>query len=556
MKKNFIFILLITSATPSIAAPPLLHDFFDMDEQPARLPQFIVDWYDSLKDAAKNFRDTLVNIPSLFSSLKQSDPHDQQLAYVRYTTEDDLCSQEKKFIDNRLNLVKENLSQEFNIELDDQRIPRIAYCFSGGGFRAMLMTFGFLQAAEQNGILDYALYVAGLSGSTWAIAPWIASGKKVDSYFEPIVNRLQGGMDQINETQELSQLIKLFINKMYFKQIVSVIDIYGSILANTLLKSACPEPLRVTLSNSHQHVSSGELPMPIYTAIHANNQPYEWLEFTPFEAGSSHLQSYIPIWSLGRKFKHGFSTNQPPEQTLGYFMGIFGSAFSVTIKDLIRLTADNIAQVKTDLPSIVYQPLKNVVLLVVDSMIGNVRFFPAHISNFCYLHPKSPLSTEKTLALVDAGIDFNLPLPPLLRSTRKLDIIIIYDASANVAGAPELQLAQKYAQRKGIKFPPISLDGIHERPFSIFKDDTDPETPIIVYFPRIKISSYNDQFNPDECITNGYCNTYNFAYTPDQIKQVAGLAGYVASEYQEIIKNVVKDVLVGKYGYVITATYY
>ena len=89
-----------------------------------------------------------------------------------------------------------------------------------------------------------------------------------------------------------------------------------------------------------------------------NADPYEWMEITPFEVGSSFLKTYIPTWAYGRKFKDGNSTNAPPEQTLGYFMGIFGSAFEISLKDIVRRTTENLTYLGNKLPGFLAQALK------------------------------------------------------------------------------------------------------------------------------------------------------------------------------------------------------
>lgn len=553
MKKFFIlhslFLLVLTFTTNTV--PPLMSDLpFERSYDETRLPQFLTTIYSSIKETVSEFHATLSSMPeNIYNSLFPKTSSQNQVARLRYCPNDELCQQEQQYVSKRLASVQKYLEQTFDIKLDENKIPKIACCFSGGGFRSMITTFGFLNGAQRSGALDATLYLAGLSGSTWAIAPWIASGRSLTDYFQPLSNDLNDGIKQIMGLNRLKQLMKLFIHKMLYKQMVTSIDIYGSLLANTLLTHVSDNPLNLTISESHQSIMDGSLPMPIYTAIQSNIEPYEWLEFTPFEVGSSYLKSYIPTWAFGRKFKEGVSVNDAPEQTLGFCMGIFGSAFEISLKDVIRLTADNIAQVKSELPSFIYEPLKKCVLLIINSIIGDVRLFPAMLANFSYLHQESPIKDDKNMVLVDAGIDFNLPFPPLLRKTRSVDVIIVYDASASVSGAPELYLAEQYARRKGIKFPKINYETIDQKAVSIFKDEHDPETPIIIYFPRIKNTNYNPHFDPDFCVCEDYCNTFNFAYSKEQIEQLCGLAEFTVVNEHDVIQSTIKDVLVNKYGY-------
>ena len=47
------------------------------------------------------------------------------------------------------------------------QVPKIAILGSGGGFRAMVSLSGVFCALKDMGLLDCAMYTAGLSGSTW-----------------------------------------------------------------------------------------------------------------------------------------------------------------------------------------------------------------------------------------------------------------------------------------------------------------------------------------------------------------------------------------------------
>ena len=127
-------------------------------------------------------------------------------------------------------------------------------------------------------------------------------------------------------------------------------DIYGAVLVNTLLNDMDSNRLSITLTESHKNVIKGALPLPIYTAAQTNPDPYEWMEMTPFEVGSTFLEAYVSTWAYGRKFKNDVSIDQKPEQTLGYYLGIFGSAFEVNFEDLLRHTILNIARLKDSLP--------------------------------------------------------------------------------------------------------------------------------------------------------------------------------------------------------------
>jgi len=83
-----------------------------------------------------------------------------------------LCIEEKSYIARREQKVKDGLlaftgqasrSQEVGADV----LPRLSFAFSGGGYRTMISSLGFMLGAQEIGLLDATSYVAGLSGSTW-----------------------------------------------------------------------------------------------------------------------------------------------------------------------------------------------------------------------------------------------------------------------------------------------------------------------------------------------------------------------------------------------------
>lgn len=513
-------------------------------------PGLLSSFYEQAKDLLHEVKEHIKIIPdSIYHSFIPRHEYHDIVARIRHSEQDELCEDERSFVQNRMQHIKSGLEKMTGIEIDPQRIPKVGLCFSGGGFRSMITTLGFLDGAQQTGLLDTTLYCAGLSGSTWAMAPWIASGKSLHEYHQELTGKISSGIDHINDPYELSELLELFVVKIVSRQLISAIDIYGGVLANTLLKGFVKNPMLTKMTDTHKKVDKGKIPLPIYTAIMANEEPYEWMEVTPFELGSSFLHTYIPTWAYGRKFKNGVSTNAPPEQTLGYFMGIFGSAFQLNLKDIVRRTTENLTYLGHQLPSWLASALKKLLDLILESFVGEARLFPSTLSNFTHNCDFSPIKYDKNISLIDAGIDFNLPFPPLLRKARGVDIIIVYDASADIEGVPELRGVCKYAERKGIKLPKIHFDQVDQNVVSVFKDHEDPSVPVIVYFPRIKNIHYSPTFDPDECIESGYCNTFNFEYSPEEARLLSGFAEFSIKQHQEPVKQAILDVMRDKYGY-------
>lgn len=546
--KNSIYIILLLHTTSFSLQKEHLRYIF-----PTRWTHYIKEMYTQMNKIFCEIKEYIASLPtSLYETYKPHHTYASQPAYVRYTESDDLCQEELTFIQHRSKKICNALETLYHAELDPHRLPKIGLVFSGGGFRSLFSTCGFISGLEHTGLLDTILYCSTLSGSTWAVAPWIVSKKSIDDYSTIMIKHLSSGLHHINDSVDLKQLFSNILNKLLTGQYLSVIDIYGAILANTLLKPFCTLPICAPFSKTHEHVIEGSYPLPIYTAIISNQSPYEWLECTPFEIGSSFLTSYIPSWAVGRSFCKGISTDFGPEQTLGYFLGIFGSAFEINLKDAVKLSTENLIQVKNQLPDLLAKALKKCLYLVLNSFLGQVRLFPALLHNYTYQHEHISW-TQEELELIDAGIDFNIPLPPLLRPTRQLDILIIYDASASITEARELRKAQEYAQQKGYLLPPIDFSRIDKELISIFKAN-DTKTPILIYFPRIKNEEFSPHFDPDHSINYDYCHSFNFYYTQEQAKTVYGFAQFVAEKSKSIIINVIRQVLQERYNYPLQLT--
>ena len=82
---------------------------------------------------------------------------------------------EQEFIRNRLAIAGKGQAKFLNLErdLNSSEALKIGAVFSGGGYRSMILTTGYMQALSDTGLLDSTMYISSLSGSTWFLAPWI-----------------------------------------------------------------------------------------------------------------------------------------------------------------------------------------------------------------------------------------------------------------------------------------------------------------------------------------------------------------------------------------------
>lgn len=471
---------------------------------------------------------------NLLSSLKNNflnpitkkieSPYKNKQAHVKKMN--GLSKQEKYFLTKRKEYSLKTNKKLFNTDTTKSEIPNVAICCSGGGYRAMIGTLGALLGLEKIGILDCVNYISTLSGSTWFVAPWMASEITLNEYKETLKNKVQKPL--IIKNLDLQKTIKTLVKKIAFKQKISLVDIFGELLTNTFLDEFKNQKHKLYLSESSKKLESGKIPLPIYTAVETTTDNYNWFEFTPYEIGSISLNYYVKPWAFGRKFVDGESKSFSPEQTLGFLMGIFGSAFAANYEEIINSINDNQTRGFYDL----------VYLLTSQPDWKKIRISPAKIRNFMYGIDESILNNKKYLKLVDAGVAINLPFPPLLKPERKIDLIIVCDFSTNAQSGTELKKAEKYAIENNLKFPEIDLKKLKNNIVTVFKDKKDPTVPVVIYCPLIKNHDYSKSFHPSE---SDFCSTFNFSYTNEEFDKLCGLTKFnITQNKTKIIEEIFK----------------
>ncbi|KCV71312.1 hypothetical protein H696_02258 [Fonticula alba] len=390
-------------------------------------------------------------------------------------------------------------------EVDPRDIPTVAFAASGGGYRAMVSSFGFVAELERQGLLDCVSYMAGLSGSSWMLARLYAHALHAGAnggrlapgqVLEELPPRLEHHL--INVLLPWTQCVEgsrpgaspartrfatHLLRRTLETDSLSAIDIWGAALGTQLLDDytpveardtghgSLPEPLR--LSQFTSLLESGRVPLPIFTAVQVasggdqtvvadvdTGPPLSWFEWTPLEAGSRDLGGFVPLSRLSSDRVSSDVGGPASEMPLHRVMAIGGSAFCATFGQSWReLVASRIEHHRTalephldgmtspqppggaasvtgagalrqwtdwltDLASESSLPFRNASL-----------FSPAPIYNFPVLQDGSP--TTQDVWLADAGIGFNLPLPPLLRQERGVDVILSFDASSEVTRGEE-----------------------------------------------------------------------------------------------------------------------
>ena len=480
-----------------------------------------------------------------------------------------LDEDEQEFIKKRRLITKGAIESLTGLKnLQPHELPTIAMCASGGGYRAMIGARGFFVGAEDIGLMDTTTYISCLSGGTWATWPYLLKKAK-DKGFN--TKDAQANLNDttfpnsnpflidniVKNTEKVRDIAANFFTKYFMNEPITFVDVYGILIGNALLSEMFGNnTYEQALHDMQAYSKTAESPLPIGTAIITNNRVKEWLEVSPFSAGSIYLNSYVSTETFGSRFDKCKITTVLPSQFAGYFLGTFGSAFALNSSDF--LDESGLRTKLLDLP-VVGGIIKRLDIPLTQKAVHQVakrRPLAAELKNFSY-NCTGKLKNAENLVMVDAGLAFNLPLPPLVdRKEREVDVICVIDMSGGLqnkkAPAGELLKAVKYFEKKGIPFPVKESDfkdkkiNIGFEPCSVFKF-SDAEMALlkrtgqrknnltVLYFPWCAdISSCYDKGDK-------WCGTFNFNYTSDQVKELAGCMSGNVKKSEGKIKQAIID---------------
>lgn len=417
----------------------------------------------------------------------------------------DLCDEEKIFLQRRKKHARIALARylglpEYEINIED--VPTIAMCGSGGGLRALVAGTGSYLSAHEAGLFDCVTYTAGVSGSCWLLALYYSS--LGCCRHSRLVDHLKArlGVHIAFPPPALALVTAAPTNKFLLSGIIErlqaepeasigLVDIYGLLLASRFLVPKGELGVNnadLNLSKQRMYIDGGTQPLPIYTAVRheiplaeaakekeekgsvenvkekAKEEAwFQWFEFTPYELWCEELEAGIPTWAMGRKFANGRS--QPhddglslPELKMPLLLGMWGSAFCATLSHYYK-------EIKPVVKSLIgFSGIDRLIEDRNDNLIKVHPIDPASIPNYVLgLEDRLPKTCPESvfqsshLQLMDAGMSNNLPIYPLLRPGRDVDILITFDASADVQSDNWLSVADGYARQRGIKGWPVGV---------------------------------------------------------------------------------------------------
>lgn len=215
---------------------------------------------------------------------------------------------------------------------------------------------------------------------------------------------------------------------------------------------------------------------------------------------------------------------------LGYFLGMFGSAFSVSFRDALERAPDFLGEFANKIIS------EDLHRSITQADWANKKISPACLPNFAYAYEGAQHNEEQELAIFDGVYKNNLPLLPLLRHhDGELEAIIILDSQRIKANrSKNAQRAWDACGAHGFKLPPLATEEIENNSLIIMKE---PGAPTIIYVTLEPDLSYDPIFNPT--IDPVYA-TPNFYYPPAAYAKLVGMMYHVATTNKGRIREALK----------------
>lgn len=490
-------------ATKRVAAVCDSFTGWDFGALRMKITQVIPPWIVSLPRYIDKLHDELSGAPwslgwEIWEDASNAEINEEIIWEANVRVSKTLCPAEDAFLQARRKHTTKALAKYLGLkesEVHPDDVPVIGLCGSGGGLRALVAGASSALCAQESGLFDCVTYTAGVSGSCWLQTLFNTSIGQRD--YQRIIDHLKhrigvhiayppAALELLSSAPTNKFLLSGFVEKLRGVPDADfgLVDVYGLLLAARLLIPK--DELRISdndlkISNQRYAVENGEAPLPIYTAVrheipahlkeHVTPSKYawhntkhydwfQWFEWTPFEFFCEELECGIPTWAVGRPWDGGKTVWREngmalPELRTPLMMGIWGSAFCATLSHYYK-------EIRPMLKAAGLNKLDTLLAGQSDDLSKVHPIDPAVIPNFARgLRDRLPESCPESihqashLQLMDAGMSNNLPIYPLLRPGRDVDIVIAFDASADVKTDNWIKVVDGYVRQRDIKGWPM-----------------------------------------------------------------------------------------------------
>ncbi|PSR82494.1 lysophospholipase [Coniella lustricola] len=393
-------------------------------------------------------------------------------------------------------------------DVDTSSLPTLALSSSGGGFRALLVGAGVVQAfdkrdttASTGGLYQSLTYHAALSGGAWLLSAIATANWPTISQLESTVweTQLSGGiLDSSNATTvaDFEQIALDIVAKGEAGFPVSLVDLWGRELAYQVMEGGSGTPA-FTLSEitTLSNFTTYQVPFPIMTTTKINHlngecvptQDEAIFEFNPFEFGSwsDDVSAFVLTNYLGSNLTAG----QASECVTGFdridwAMGVS----SDVLEEFICDTALDV-NVLADFPTTIV----GVVEEFTSTEDYGYGIVPNPFRGFASTtnSTASSVADLDTLYMVDGGVpNHNDPILPLLEPSRNISVIFVNDNSADTTedkpdgAAVYAAWAATQTGRLAGRFPAVPAVGNFSTKEAQFFGCDDAEAVTVIYLPN------------------------------------------------------------------------
>ncbi|XP_074723960.1 cytosolic phospholipase A2 zeta isoform X7 [Strix uralensis] len=256
----------------------------------------------------------------------------------------DLCKEEREFLDKRKKRVSEALRKTLHLKESPPKdeVPVVAVLGSGGGMRALTSFYGSLAGLQELGLLDTAIYLCGISGSTCIFRCLSTLYQDPDwsqKDLQEAIRRAQVTVSSSKAGAFSPERLKYYFQELSAMEIsgrrVSFTDLWGLIVEYFLQQKEDPSKL----SDQQEAVKWAQNPYPIYAAVNvrpniSSGDFAEWCEFTPYEVGFRKYGAFVRTEDFDSEFFMGRLVQKHPEPRICFLQGMWGSAFAASLDDI------------------------------------------------------------------------------------------------------------------------------------------------------------------------------------------------------------------------------